>query len=81
MEAWFSGEMNHLTMPPPSARASARQVKCLKISRCRAQIAQSVEHQTFNLRVQGSSPCLGVALMFTFSGAGVLLATHLDNIR
>ena len=24
-----------------------------------ARIAQSVEHQTFNLRVQGSSPCLG----------------------
>lgn len=26
----------------------------------RARIAQSVEHQTFNLRVQGSSPCSGV---------------------
>jgi hypothetical protein len=25
----------------------------------RAWIAQSVEHQTFNLRVQGSSPCSG----------------------
>ena len=25
----------------------------------RARIAQSVEHQTFNLRVQGSSPCSG----------------------
>ena len=25
-----------------------------------ARIAQSVEHQTFNLRVQGSSPCSGV---------------------
>ena len=24
-----------------------------------AQMAQSVEHQAFNLRVQGSSPCLG----------------------
>ena len=24
-----------------------------------ARIAQSVEHQTFNLRVQGSSPCSG----------------------
>ena len=28
-----------------------------------ARIAQSVEHQTFNLRVQGSSPCSGVAHM------------------
>ena len=27
-----------------------------------ARIAQSVEHQTFNLRVQGSSPCSGVFL-------------------
>ena len=29
-----------------------------------ARIAQSVEHQTFNLRVQGSSPCSGVFLGF-----------------
>ena len=29
----------------------------------RARIAQSVEHQTFNLRVQGSSPCSGVVHM------------------
>ena len=29
------------------------------ISLLRAWIAQSVEHQTFNLRVQGSSPCSG----------------------
>ena len=28
----------------------------------RAWIAQSVEHQTFNLRVQGSSPCSGVSM-------------------
>lgn len=31
----------------------------LEICLCRARIAQSVEHQTFNLRVQGSSPCSG----------------------
>ena len=29
------------------------------LSSDRAWIAQSVEHQTFNLRVQGSSPCSG----------------------
>ena len=29
-----------------------------------ARLAQSVEHQTFNLRVEGSSPSLG-ALLFT----------------
>ena len=29
------------------------------VSAPRARIAQSVEHQTFNLRVQGSSPCSG----------------------
>ena len=31
------------------------------ISVVAARIAQSVEHQTFNLRVQGSSPCSGAA--------------------
>lgn len=30
---------------------------------CEAWIAQSVEHQTFNLRVQGSSPCSGAVLI------------------
>ena len=29
-----------------------------------ARIAQSVEHQTFNLRVQGSSPCSGEIILF-----------------
>ena len=29
----------------------------------RAWIAQTVEHQTFNLRVQGSSPCSGALFM------------------
>ena len=33
--------------------------------RQRARLAQSVEHQTFNLRVEGSSPSLG-ALPFTY---------------
>ena len=31
----------------------------------RAWIAQSVEHQTFNLRVQGSSPCSGVSRLLS----------------
>ena len=31
-----------------------------------ARIAQSVEHQTFNLRVQGSSPCSGAFLGFWY---------------
>ena len=30
-----------------------------------AWIAQTVEHQTFNLRVQGSSPCSGALREFT----------------
>ena len=30
----------------------------------RARLAQSVEHQTFNLRVKGSSPLLGAAFFF-----------------
>ena len=30
----------------------------------KAWVAQTVEHQTFNLRVQGSSPCSGVCLLF-----------------
>ncbi len=28
--------------------------------------SQSVEHQTFNLRVQGSSPCSGGTFLHTF---------------
>jgi hypothetical protein len=36
-------------------------------SNVRARLAQSVEHQTFNLRVKGSSPLLG-ANFFTFLG-------------
>ncbi len=35
---------------------------CCAVSPLEAWIAQSVEHQTFNLRVQGSSPCSGGAL-------------------
>ena len=31
----------------------------------RAWVAQTVEHQTFNLRVQGSSPCSGVVPILT----------------
>ena len=74
---------------PSSERASARQVRCMKISksrarrvRCmkiskiRARIAQSVEHQTFNLRVQGSSSCSGDPLMFTFLHYAVFLNLH-----
>ena len=37
----------------------------------RAWIAQSVEHQTFNLRVQGSSPCSGVPLIHEVDAKGV----------
>ena len=61
---------------PSSARASTRQVRCMKISKSRARIAQSVEHQTFNLRVQGSSPCSGDTLMFTFLHSTVFLNMH-----
>ena len=32
-----------------------------------ARLAQSVEHQTFNLRVMGSSPISGGALILFFS--------------
>ena len=42
----------------------------------RAWIAQSVEHQTFNLRVQGSSPCSGAKALFCFH---YLLKNYLDN--
>ena len=31
-----------------------------------ARLAQSVEHQTFNLRVMGSSPVLGDFILFSF---------------
>ena len=61
---------------PSSARASARQVRCMKIRKSRARIAQSVEQKTFNLRVQGSSPCSGDALMFTFLHYAVFLNLH-----
>ena len=32
-----------------------------------ARLAQSVEHQTFNLRAKGSSPLSGVSLFFSFT--------------
>ena len=41
----------------------------------RAWIAQSVEHQTFNLRVQGSSPCSGV-MSFNNRATNILYATE-----
>ena len=44
--------------PPRGSSGSARSTQV------RARIAQSVEHQTFNLRVQGSSPCSGGAPSF-----------------
>ena len=37
----------------------------LALLEAKARLAQSVEHQTFNLRVKGSSPLLG-ALFFAF---------------
>ena len=41
----------------------------LDFTACRvARIAQSVEHQTFNLRVQGSSPCSGGSSSFELLG-------------
>ena len=43
----------------------------LLCSPSRAWIAQSVEHQTFNLRVQGSSPCSGVPLIHEVDAKGV----------
>ena len=30
-----------------------------------ARLAQSVEHQTFNLRVEGSSPSLGADILYS----------------
>ena len=51
-------------------------IKCLSCHRCNinllgisagvAQLAQSVEHQAFNLRVKGSSPLLGAPFFFFF---------------
>ena len=34
-------------------------------AQARARLAQSVEHQTFNLRVKGSSPLLGAYFSFS----------------
>lgn len=41
-----------------------------------ARVAQSVEHQTFNLRAQGSSPCSGGASLFW--GCGLCVPSHLS---
>ena len=38
-----------------------------------AQLAQSVEHQTFNLRVMGSSPILGESVFFSFVSHSLFL--------
>merc|ERR1712121_455289 len=39
----------------------------------RARLAQSVEHQTFNLRVKGSSPLLGASFFLPLQKQGSLL--------
>ena len=45
----------------------------------RAWIAQSVEHQTFNLRVQGSSPCSGALFMLASISRCLRLYVPLRN--
>ena len=50
---------------------TVRMLDCSSAITMSARIAQSVEHQTFNLRVAGSSPSLGVVMM---------LANHLVKI-
>ena len=43
------------------------------VSRLHARLAQSVEHQTFNLRVAGSSPSSGVSLIGKSSKVGLAI--------
>ena len=45
----------------------------------RAWIAQTVEHQTFNLRVQGSSPCSGALFMLARICRSLQLYVALQN--
>ena len=45
---------------PPCRRRRVRAV-ATRVCRSSARLAQSVEHQTFNLRVAGSSPSSGVS--------------------
>ena len=44
---------------------------------CTARLAQSVEHETLNLRVVGSSPTLGVCFCGTHELVACLLADRL----
>ena len=43
---------------------------------CQARLAQSVEHQTFNLRVAGSSPSSGEVLFHVSIGVKIEKAGH-----
>lgn len=66
--------------------------RCVVPSKSAARIAQSVEHQTFNLRVQGSSPCSGViqtdffhpiivvSILCPFLRRNLFLLRHLEPI-
>ena len=53
------------SLPQSSAPATIRlSLIRMEVFPLWARIAQSVEHQTFNLRVQGSSPCSGAEVSF-----------------
>ena len=41
-----------------------------------ARLAQSVEHQTFNLRVKGSSPLLGLIFKWSFGRSCMYYISH-----
>ena len=52
----------------------ALKVCALKLSSCGARLAQLVEHQTFNLRVMGSSPISGAQIFFSFFSFSLVLS-------
>ena len=49
-------------------------------SNVRARLAQSVEHQTFNLRVKGSSPLLGANFFHVFGRFVLVSVTKLNPV-
>ena len=54
----------------------------MKKNQNQARLAQSVEHETLNLRVVGSSPTLGDFFRFcSFSNEYFIYTLYLDNIK
>ena len=64
MQNMISNQYNSVVLHDKNAASKPRFTSYSQLSLSWARLAQSVEHQTFNLRVKGSSPLLGDQFCF-----------------